>query len=236
MNSRRWAGRRRARREARGGHSSGNPALRMPSKMRSSWARYVGSSLLAVQAARVREMSKLGLSARPALTAECASSSRPSCARAAAKCEICRRIISIGLDRPSKPRDRLLPTAEVELRKAREIHPGVRLRIARTEAQRLGNVSLCFFGATDKHLTPSDTGMSVGEISIERQRMFTFGDALCRALGENVDKSQPHMATRMVRDRRQGFGQFRFGRREGRHGIGHKRIYALDKRPRAPIR
>ena len=28
----------------------------------------------------------------------------------------------------------------------------------------------------------------------------------------------------MVRDRRQGFGQFRFGRREGRHGIGHKGI------------
>ena len=30
--------------------------------------------------------------------------------------EICWRVISVGLDRPSKPRDRLLVTAEVELR------------------------------------------------------------------------------------------------------------------------
>ena len=136
-----------------GGHCSGTPALRRPSKMGSSSARYVGSSLIAVQRARAREMVKVGLSARPALTAECASSSRPSCARAAANTKICMRIISVGLDRPSKPRDRLLPTAEVELRNARVSHPDVSHRIARTEAQGLGNVSLCFFGATDKNLT-----------------------------------------------------------------------------------
>ena len=103
-------------------------------------------------------------------------------------------------------------------------HPDVSQRIARTEAQGLANVSLGFFGATDKNLTKSDKGMGVGEISIQRQRMFTFGDALCRALGAYVDKSQRHMAARMVWDRRQGFGQLRFGRREGRRGIGHKGI------------
>ena len=58
--------------------------------------------------------------------------------------------------------------------------------------------------------------------------MFTFGDAFCRALGENVDNSQHYMATRMVRHRRQGSGQFRFGGREGRYGIGHKKRCALD--------
>ncbi len=47
-------------------------------------ARYVGSLLIAVQAGRAREMVKAGLSARPALTAECASSNRPSSERAAA--------------------------------------------------------------------------------------------------------------------------------------------------------
>ena len=119
------------------------------------------------------------------------------------------------------------PTAEVVLRDARDSHPTISHRIARTEAQRLDNVSLCFFGATDKNLTKSDKGMGLGEISIQRQRMFTFGDALCSALGQYVDKSQVHMAARMVWDRRQGFGQFRFGRREGRHGIGHKRNCAL---------
>ena len=89
-------------------------------------------------------------------------------------------------------------------------------------------MSLGFFGATDINLTNSDSGMGLGKISIQRQRMFTFGDALCGALGEYVDKSQLHMATRMVRDRRQGFGQLRFGRGEGRHGIGHKEICAPD--------
>src|SRR5208283_177838 len=60
---------------AGGGHCSGGPALRRPSKTGSSWARYVGSSAIAVQRARAREIEKFGLSARPAVTAECASSS-----------------------------------------------------------------------------------------------------------------------------------------------------------------
>jgi hypothetical protein len=58
--------------------------------------------------------------------------------------------------------------------------------------------------------------------------MLTFGDALCSALGQNVDESQQHMAARMVRGRRQGFGQFRFGRREGRYGIGTFVVKAVD--------
>src|SRR5271166_3379241 len=35
------------------------------------------------------------------------------------------------------------------------------------------------------------------------------------------------MAARMVRNRGQGFGQFRFSRSESRYGIGHKGICAL---------
>ena len=94
--------------------------------------------------------------------------------------------------------------------------------IARTEARCLADMSLCLFGATDENLTKSDKGMSSGEISIQRQRMFTFGDALRSALGIDADMSQRHMAGRMVRDQGQGFGQLRFGRSEGRHGISHK--------------
>src|SRR4029077_11293041 len=93
------------------------------------------------------------------------------------------RKISVGLDRPPKPSDGLLVTAESVLRHARGKYPRVGPRIARTEAQGLGNVSLAFFGATDKNLTQSDSAMGVGEIAIQRQRMFTFGDALCGALG-----------------------------------------------------
>ena len=106
-------------------------------------------------------------------------------------------------------------------------HPDISHRIARTEAQGLDNVSLGFFGATDEDLTKSNRGMGGGEISIQLQCMLTLGDALRSALGHYVDKSQVQMAERMVRDRGQGFGQLRFGRREGRHGIGHKEICAL---------
>ena len=44
-----------------------------PSSIRSRWARNIGSSLIAVQAVRARETEKVGLSARPALTAKRAS-------------------------------------------------------------------------------------------------------------------------------------------------------------------
>src|SRR5271166_862798 len=87
-----------------------------------------------------------------------------------------------GGDRPSNPRGRLVVTAEVVFRHAHGSHPGVGHRIARTEAQGLANLSLGVFGPTDKNLTESDKGMGVGKISIQRQRMFTFGDTLSRAL------------------------------------------------------
>ena len=143
--------------------------------------------------------------------------------------KILMRIISVGLDRPSKPRDRLLPKAEKILRDARLSHPGIGHRIARTEPEGLDNVSLGFFGATDEDLTKSNRCMGGGEISIQLQYMLTLGNALRSALGHYVDKSQVQMAERMVRDRGQGFGQLRFGRREGRHGTGDKEICALDR-------
>ena len=42
---------------------------------------------------------------------------------------------------------------------------------------------LCFLGAPDENLTKSHKGMGLGEISIQRQCMLTFCDALCSALG-----------------------------------------------------
>src|ERR1700722_17959945 len=66
-----------------GGHCSGTAALRMPSRMGSSWERYVGSSLIAAQVAWKRLTVKVALRARPVLVTERASSRRPSCARAA---------------------------------------------------------------------------------------------------------------------------------------------------------
>ena len=73
--------------------------------------------------------------------------------------------------------------------------------------------------------------MGVGKISIQRQRTFTFRDALHGALGPYLDKSQVQVPERMVWDRGQCFGQLRFGSREGRHGIVHK-----DKCPQSCLR
>ena len=97
--------------------------------------------------------------------------------------EMWMRMIPVGLDRPPKPRGRLLATAEVELRYAHIVHPRISHRIARTEPQGLGNMCLGFFCATNENLTKSDKGTGGSKISIELQRMFTFGDALCRARG-----------------------------------------------------
>ena len=74
--------------------------------------------------------------------------------------------ISVGFDRPLKPRYRFLPNAEVALRCARDSHPDACHRVARAEPKGLGNVSLGFFGAADEHLTYSNIGVRVGEISI----------------------------------------------------------------------
>ena len=67
-------------------------------------------------------------------------------------------------------------------------HPSASHRVARTEAQGLDNVSLGFFGTTDINLAKSDIGMGVGQISVQRQRVFTFGDALRGALSDYVEK------------------------------------------------
>ena len=77
----------------------------------------------------------------------------------------------------------------MELRAARDAHPDVSQSVARTEPLGLNNVSLCFLGVTGKYLAVSDNGMGIGESAIQRQRMLAFGDAVCTALGEYVDKS-----------------------------------------------
>src|SRR5271154_4073552 len=70
--------------------------------------------------------------------------------------------ISVGLDRAPKPRDSELVTFDQILRRARVGHPDISHGIARTEAKGLDDVSLCFFGATDKHLSQSRSSREHG--------------------------------------------------------------------------
>ena len=101
------------------GHCSGTPALRRPSRTGSSWARYVGSSLIAVQSGagagdgegRVERETGLDRGTRLVQSTQLRERGGQLKIRCAE--------ISVGLDRPSKPRDRLLLKAEVVLRDAR---------------------------------------------------------------------------------------------------------------------
>ena len=148
----------------RSSYRSGTPALRRPSKRGSSWVRYVGSSLNAVQAARARERETVnaGLITRPALAVETRLVKATKLRRGGGQQEISLRIVSIGLDRSPTPHNRLHPTGEAELRPARHEHPDVSRHITRTEAQSLADVSLGVFGATDINLAQSDIGMGLG--------------------------------------------------------------------------
>ena len=107
--------------------------------MGSSWARYVGSSLIAV----------LGRAGAGDGEVRVEHAAGPDCGTRLAKSiklrqssgqlKICKRIISVGFNCPSKPRDRLLVTADVKLRCAqRQSHPSIGQCVARAEAERQG--------------------------------------------------------------------------------------------------
>ena len=52
------------------------------------------------------------------------------------------------------------------------------------------DVGFGFRGTTDKHLGKTDPSVSVGQIAIQRQRPFTFSDALSCAVSQNLDDAQ----------------------------------------------
>ena len=109
--------------------------------------------------------------------------------------------------------------------------PGIGHRIARTEPEGLDNVSLGFFGATDEDSYQVQSRH--GRLARFRSNSNTYAHTRrCLSAARLVIMStnpKLRMAERMVRDRGQGFGQLRFGRREGRHGTGDKEICALGR-------
>ena len=139
------------------------------------------------------------------------------------------RIVSVGLYRPSVPWDRLLLTAEVELCQARYIHPEVSHRIARTEAEGLDNVSLGFFGATNKeYFTKSDKAWARARFRSSTNACSAFSDRPLRRVGVDLDNAQAHMGGACLETDDRALSQLRFGRREGRRRISHKKKCAFD--------
>src|SRR5262249_2883439 len=75
--------------------------------------------------------------------------------------------------------------------------------ISRAEAEGLLYVCLGLFCATDKPLCQADTCMSVGQISIQRQRPFTFGNALDPSVRQHLGVAQGRMGESMFGGQRQ---------------------------------
>jgi hypothetical protein len=88
--------------------------------------------------------------------------------------KVCDRIISVGFDRSAKPRNGSFIIAEKGLRIACKILPCMGIGIARAEAQRLADMSLRLFGATDENFAESDKGMGAGKVSILAQDLLKF--------------------------------------------------------------
>ena len=71
--------------------------------------------------------------------------------------------------------------------------------ISRREPKRLVDMGLGFLAAAEKIFGETDASMRVGQISIQRQRLFAFSNALGRAIGKDLDEAQQHMGPRVVR-------------------------------------
>src|SRR6476469_8466971 len=98
-------------------------------------------------------------------------------------------MISVDLDRATEPCDRLLVGAELQLGEAREHHPNESLRITRTEAECLLDMGLSVPAATEKILGATDVGVRISSVSIQRQCLLAFSNALGRAVCEHFDVS-----------------------------------------------
>ena len=83
----------------------------------------------------------------------------------------------VQFDTATVPRDAVVISADQQLGEARYVHPGMSEGIARAEPERLVNMALGFLGATEIKLGETNTRMSEGQISIQRQRPLAMGNA-----------------------------------------------------------
>ena len=79
-------------------------------------------------------------------------------------------------------RDRFRIGTELRFSDTDKHHPSEGADIAGREAERLLNMGFGFYAATEKILSPTNTSVSVGQISIQRQRLLAFRYALGRTI------------------------------------------------------
>ena len=121
------------------------------------------------------------------------------------------RIIPVGFNGSEEPIRRLLLLAEEKFGHPGKHTPLVDLRIARTEAQRLLDMSLGILGLAEEKLAIAYLRMCGRQISIQLQRALTGPDALRRSPGIHLDRAQKQMSSSSLGGHGQYFGERCFG-------------------------
>ena len=97
--------------------------------------------------------------------------------------------IPVSFDGAATPDDRLVAQTKTEFGASGLGHPEMGQCVAGAETQGLNHVRLCLFCMAGILLTDTNPSMGRGEVSIQRQRVFTVSDALHGAFGEYVENS-----------------------------------------------
>src|SRR5262249_43961197 len=107
-------------------------------------------------------------------------------------------IIPICVEAPAHPDGCSGIVTELRLGKANIYHPAGGNGVAGREAECLVDVSFGFCASTKKELGQTDKRMSAGQIAIQRQRLFAFGDAMSCAVHKNLHKTQRRVSQCVV--------------------------------------
>ena len=110
-----------------------------------------------------------------------------------------RRQISIGLDAATEPGYRLSVGIELNLGVADIEQPAESVDIARREAKCFVDMEFGLGTATNQILGQADVCISVGQISIERERLLAFFDAVRCAIGCNFDAAKNQVSRSVLR-------------------------------------
>src|SRR5258708_31775576 len=107
--------------------------------------------------------------------------------------------ITIGLDAPPEPRDRLGGSALPKLGAADKNIPQVYSMITRRKTKRLTYIGFGLLGLTDEILGLTDGPVHPSQISIQFQRPLEFSDALRHSVRVHVEGTQDAVRLRMIR-------------------------------------
>src|ERR1700730_18699005 len=108
-------------------------------------------------------------------------------------------VVPVCVEAPAQPDDSFGIKVELHLGEANPRHPSGGQGIARRKEECLLNVAFGFLATAEKILGKTDERMGVGKISIQRQRLLKFTNALIRSFRKHLHAAQGQMGQSVVR-------------------------------------